>query len=171
MAGTDLSEKTTSALGIVVAMTKAGVIGRNGKIPWDLPEDRRLFRQLTIGGAVIMGRRTFESLPAALADRLNIVVSRSGRRCPGAESVPDLASALALARRSGRPVFVIGGVELYRTALPLADRLHISWVDGEYAGDRHFPPLDLAEWIPLETVEYPGFRHVTYRRTAQSRVC
>lgn len=156
-------------LGIVVAMTATGVIGRDGGLPWDLPADRRLFRQLTLGGAVIMGRRTFESLPAPLAGRLNIVVTRGDHRYPGAETAPELTAALELARRSGRPTFVIGGVELYRAALPLADTLNVSWVDGEFPGDRHFPPLDLTEWEQIASVDYPGFRHVTYRRAARPR--
>src|SRR5512147_2937609 len=100
-------EDQQQALAIVVAMTAAGVIGRDGSLPWDLPADRRLFRQLTLGGAVIMGRRTFESLPAPLAGRLNIVVTSSNRHSPGVETAPDMATALELARRSGRPTFVI----------------------------------------------------------------
>jgi len=163
----ELEKSEPGGLAIVVAMTVTRVIGREGKIPWDLPADRRLFRQLTIGGAVIMGRRTFESLPAPLVDRLNIVVTHSDRQYPGAETAEDLATALEFAKRSGRPTFVIGGVELYRAALPLADTLYVSWVEGGFAGDRHFPALDPAEWVPLGTVEYPGFRHVTYRRAAQ----
>jgi dihydrofolate reductase len=154
-------------LGIVVAMTAAGVIGRDGKLPWELPADRRLFRQLTEGGTVIMGRLTFESLPAPLANRRNIVVTRSGRRYPGAETAPSLKAALELARRIGQPTFVIGGGALYREALPLADTLHVSWIEGEFAGDRHFPAFDLAAWDQIDSVDYPGFRYITYRRAAQ----
>ena len=164
-------EDHQQSLGIVVAMTATGVIGRGGKLPWDLPADRRLFRQLTLGGAVIMGRRTFESLPAPLAGRLNIVVTRGGRLYPGSETVPELTTALELARRSGRPIFVIGGVELYRAALPLADTLHVSWVEGEFAGDRHFPAFDLADWDQIDSADYPGFRYVTYRRAEQPAAC
>jgi dihydrofolate reductase len=158
-------------LGIVVAMTAAGVIGHDGKLPWDLPADRRLFRQLTWGGTVIMGRLTFESLPEPLVNRRNIVITRSGRRYPGAETAPDLTAGLALARESAQPVFVIGGADLYREALPLADRLHVSWVDGEFAGDRHFPAFDLTDWNQIVSVDYPGFRYVTYRRAAQPPTC
>jgi len=113
-----------------------------------------------------MGRRTFEGLSAPLAGRLNIVVTHGGRHCPGAETVPDLASALELARHSGRASFVIGGVELYRTALPLADTLHVSWVEGEFAGDRYFPEFDLTAWEQIDSVDYPGFRYVIYQRAA-----
>jgi dihydrofolate reductase len=147
-------------------MTAAGIIGHAGRIPWDLPEDRRLFRQLTEGGTVIMGRRTFESLPRALDNRCNIILSRSGRHSPGGESCLSLSAGLALARGIGRPIFVIGGVEVYREALPLADNLHISWVDGEFAGDRHFPAVDFTAWEVVTTTSYPGFRYMAYRRAA-----
>ena len=151
-------------------MTTDGVIGREGRLPWDLPEDRRLFRQLTTGGAVIMGRETFESLPAPLADRLNIVVTRGDRLYPGAATAPDLPTALELARHSGRPSFVIGGVELYRAALPLADTLHVSWVEGEFSGDRFFPTLDFLAWEAVATIRYAGFQHTTYRRASANPV-
>ena len=152
------------ALGVVVAMTAAGVIGCEGKLPWDLPEDRKLFRQLTLGGTVIMGRRTYESLPAPLADRCNIVVSRNLRHFQGARTAQNLDAALQLARDLGRPIFVIGGTELYRKALLLADTLHISWVEGEYAGDCTFPPLKLDQWRIVSSQDYPGFCYTFYQR-------
>lgn len=154
-------------LGIVVAMTRAGVIGDQGRLPWDLPADRRLFRQLTEGNTVIMGRQTFESLPAALANRHNLVLSRSAGHFPGATACRSFLEAVALGWRLGQPIFIIGGTALYRKALPIADSLHISWVTGDFSGDRHFPPFDLTVWEEIDSVVYPGFRHVTYRRTAQ----
>jgi dihydrofolate reductase len=69
-----------------------------------------------------------------------------------------------LARESAQPVFVIGGADLYREALPLADSLYVSWVDGEFAGDRHFPAVDFTAWEVVKTAVYPGFRHTAYRR-------
>ena len=151
-------------LGIVVAMTRSGVIGQGGRLPWDLPADRRLFRELTEGNTVIMGRLTFESLTGPLPRRQNIVVSRSPHQYAGATVCRSFLQAVALGWRLGQPIFVIGGVEVYRQALPLADTLHISWVDEEYAGDRCFPPFDLAAWQPASTADYPGFQHVIYRR-------
>jgi len=157
----------TPPLAIIVAMTKDRVIGREGRLPWDLAADRRLFRSLTVGNTVIMGRLTFASLPGALPDRHNLVVSRSCRQLPGATLCPSLDQALAVATRLGQPIFVIGGVELYRQALPLADVLHVSWVEGDYHGDRCFPAFSLDEWRPVSDTAYPGFRHVTYQRAAQ----
>ncbi len=145
-------------------MTRDGVIGRDGRIPWDLPDDRKLFRKLTEGNTVIMGRLTFESLPAPLANRHNIVVSRSLVQLEGATVCRRFLDGVALGWQLGRPIFVIGGVELYRKALPIADTLHISWVEGNHKGDRRFPALDLTAWEVVEAVDYPGFQHVVYRR-------
>lgn len=155
-------------LAIVVAMTRNRVIGRDGQLPWDLPADRQLFRRLTLGNTVIMGRLTFASLPGALPDRHNLVVSRSCRQLPGATVCATLDEALAVAGRLGRPVFVIGGSDLYRQALAIADTLHISWIAGDYPGDRCFPPFDPTAWQPVESTPYPGFRHVVYRRRTQA---
>lgn len=151
-------------LGIVAAMTRDGVIGMGGTIPWDIPEDRRLFRRLTEGNTVIMGRHTFESLQAPLPRRHNLVLSRTRRHLAGATVCTSFPEALATGWRLGRPVFVIGGVELYRKALPIADILHISWVEGDYAGDRFFPALDFSAWEIVETTHYSGFVHIVYRR-------
>lgn len=155
-------------LAIVVAMTKARVIGREGRLPWDLAADRRLFRSLTVGNTVIMGRLTFASLPGALPDRHNLVVSRSCRQLPGATLCPSLDQALAVATRLGRPIFVIGGVELYRQALPLADTVHVSWVEGSYPGDRCFPPFPVDPWQAVAVTGYPGFQYVIYHRADES---
>ena len=169
MTDTPFTPSTCSPeLAIVVAMTRDRVIGLNGQLPWDLPTDRRLFRRLTLGNTVIMGRLTFASLPGALPDRHNLVVSRRCRELPGATVCPDFAAALQAAWQLGRPAFVIGGTRLYAAALPLATTLHVSWIDGDYPGDSFFPPFDQAAWQPVETTPYPGFRHVVYRRATQT---
>ena len=151
-------------IAIVVAMTRGRVIGQAGRIPWDLPVDRQLFRQLTTGNTVIMGRATYLSLPRPLPDRHNLVVSRSTCQLPGVTVCATFAQALAEAGRLGRPIFVIGGVEVYRQALPVADALHVSWVEGDHPGDRRFPTGDFSAWVPVSSTTYPGFQHVIYRR-------
>jgi dihydrofolate reductase len=155
-------------LAIVVAMTRSRVIGRGGQLPWDLPADRQLFRRLTLGNTVIMGRLTFTSLPGALPDRHNLVVSRSCRQLPGATVCATLDEALAIAGRLGRPFFIIGGSSLYRQALAIADTLHVSWIEGDYPGDCCFPAFDQAAWQSVTSTPYNGFEHVVYRRRAQS---
>jgi len=145
-------------------MTRGGVIGRAGGIAWDLPADRQLFRRLTTGNTVIMGRATYLSLPGTLPHRHNLVVSRSSCRLPGVTVCATFTEALATANRLGRPIFVIGGVEIYRQALAVADTLHVSWVEGDYPGDRFFPTGDLSAWTPVSSTTHPGFQHVIYRR-------
>jgi dihydrofolate reductase len=145
-------------------MTRNGVIGRDGQLPWDLPADRRLFRRLTEGNTVIMGRRTFESLQAPLPNRHNIIINRTLNRVSGAMVCRGFLESVAQGWRLGRPVYVIGGVELYRKALMIADTLHISWIVEDAPGDRYFPPRDPADWIVVNVNDYPGFQHITYRR-------
>ena len=148
-------------------MTRCGVIGRGGTLPWDLPEDRRLFRRLTEGNTVLMGRLTFQSLAGPLPHRHNIVISRTPRHYAGATVCPNFSEGIDHGRRLERPLFVIGGTELYRQALPIADTLHVSWIEGNFPGDRFFPPFDLADWEMVESVDYPGFEYVVYRRASR----
>lgn len=141
-------------LAIVVAIAGNGVIGIDNRLPWRLPEDLRHFRALTTGHAVIMGRRTWESLPRALPDRQNIVVTRRpGYAAAGAEVAPSLEAALLLVRLPA-PVFCIGGAELYAAALPRADEMHVTEVPGEPAGDTVFPAFDRSAWT--EAARRPG---------------
>lgn len=158
-------EKTKTAEPIIVAaMTRRRVIGDRGRIPWDLPADRRLFRQLTWGHCVIMGRLTYQSLPQALPGRTNLVLSHSLTSLPGCEVLPDLPTALQTAAARGCIPFVIGGVRLYQEALPLAAELVISWVEGDYPGNRLFPSFEPSRWVLWQQHAYPGFTFCRYRR-------
>jgi len=149
---------------LIVAMTRRRVIGRNGSLPWILPEDLQLFRSLTMGQALIGGRHTYESIGHPLDGRLNLVVSSSSMSVAGIPSCCNLEEALSQAKLSGRDIYCIGGATLYRQMLPLADWLHISWVDDDAAGEVLFPEFDLADWHETGCSDYPGFRHCTYRR-------
>ena len=149
---------------IVAAMTSERVIGREGQLPWSLPEDLQRFRRLTVGNTVIMGRKTYESIGHPLPDRLTIVLSRTLEQLPGAMLCRNFADCLTLASRFGRPVFVVGGADLYRKALPIARVLHISWVKHAYAGNISFPEFNLADWSVNEERDGPDFRYVQYRR-------
>ncbi len=160
-----MTEKTTTTgATLVVAMTRSGIIGVAGRLPWSLPEDLRLFRKLTWGGTVLMGRATFESLPAPLAGRHNLVVSRTLEKAPGAEVWPSPEAALARARQLGRPIFIIGGRQLYRATLPHCEQLVVSWVEGDFPGDIHFPEVDWSNWERIREEHHPGFRRCWYRR-------
>ncbi|MCW2984635.1 MAG: dihydrofolate reductase [Conexibacter sp.] len=131
---------------LVVAYSANRVIGRDGGLPWHLPSDMRHFRELTTGATVVMGRKTYESIPERfrpLPGRRNLVLSRSGFAAPGAEVLGSLGEALDAA---GGDCFVIGGGATYAEALPLAARVYATEVEGDVDGDTSFPPLDPAAW-------------------------
>jgi dihydrofolate reductase len=131
---------------LLAAVARNGVIGRAGRLPWHLPEDLNHFKHLTLGHPIIMGRRTWESLPGPLPSRDNIVVTRTaGYDAPGAAVARSLAAALALC--AGEPVvFVIGGEQLFAESLPLAAGLVLTEIDRDYEGDTLFPPYDHSRW-------------------------
>lgn len=131
---------------LVAAVARNGVIGAKGAMPWHLPEDLKHFKKLTLGHPVIMGRRTWDSLPRALPGRENIVLTRSADRdIEGASVAASLHGALALC--VGEPTaFVIGGAEIYRMALPLCDGMVLTEIDRDYEGDTFFPPWDRGDF-------------------------
>ena len=148
------------AVAMIWAMTRNGVIGRAGGLPWRLPEDLQFFMRTTTAKPNIMGRKTLESMKAPLPRRTNIVVTRQpDYRRDRVQVTPTLDSALELARAQcladGRDeLMVIGGAELYRTALPQADRLYVTRVDAELEGDTVFPAVD---WDRFEERWRQGF--------------
>jgi dihydrofolate reductase len=133
---------------IVAAVARGGVIGSGGAIPWRIPEDMARFRALTMGHPVVMGRRTWDSLPDGyrpLPGRRNVVVTRDPNwTADGADRASSLADALALI--DDEEVFVIGGAELYALALPLADELQLTEIAADVEGDVFFPPFDAADF-------------------------
>lgn len=159
---TPTENRPTTAL--VVAMTRKGVIGNQGRLPWQLPEDLARFKQLTGGGSLVMGRTTFESLGRPLPDRANIVISTTLPARQGLTVCPTLMDALAAALRIGKPIFFIGGTAVYQKALEIVDEMHISWVDGEYEGDCWFPPFNRSEWRLVEEEVCEGFTYQHYMR-------
>lgn len=132
---------------LLVAFSSNRTIGRDGGLPWRLPTDLRRFRELTLGETVVMGRRTFESLPDAfrpLPGRRNLVLSADPSYTPpGAEAFPDLRSALAACDGD---CFVIGGERAYRQALDVAQRVYATEIEGEVQGDAFFPQLSPSDW-------------------------
>lgn len=152
---------------IVAAVAENNVIGKDGDIPWHIPEDMEHFRELTEGFPVIMGRKTFQSLPDSfrpLPNRKNIVLSRSGFEAEGAETVESLEDAYSLAENYEK-VFVIGGSAVYKLALKDMDRLEITRVHGEYEGDTFFPEIDMETWNVISRTENDGFSFVSYSRS------
>jgi dihydrofolate reductase len=131
---------------LVVAVAANRIIGANGQLPWNLPQDLQHFKRLTMGHPVIMGRRTWESLKGPLPGRENIVVTRTpGYEAAGAAVATSLESALALC--AGEPVaFVIGGSQLFAESLPIADGLVITEIHKDFNGDTWFPAYDRSRW-------------------------
>lgn len=143
-----IPQRDVAGLTIIAARAANGVIGRDNSLCWYLPEDLARFKRLTAGHAVIMGRKTWESLPAAvrpLPGRQNIVVTRQpGYAAVGAQCAASLPDAIQQA--AGRHVFVIGGAQLYAEALPLADVLELTEVSLAPAGDAWFPVINESQW-------------------------
>jgi dihydrofolate reductase len=147
VSGTRPAQGPLEPLVLVCAMAKNRVIGRGNKIPWDLPEDRKHFVQVTRGHAIIMGRATWDSLGRPLPKRRNIVVSRQkDLALQGAELAGNLEQALKLARETDAEPRLIGGGQLYEQALPLVTRIYLTVLDEDVPGDSFFPELDDAEW-------------------------
>ena len=153
---------------IVIARAQNGVIGRDGKLPWHISADLKRFKALTMGSAMVMGRKTFESLPGLLPGRRHIVLTRDRSwRAKGAEVAHDADEALRLAARE--KLSVIGGADLFRLFLPLADRVELTEVLAEVPGDTSIDdPRGSAEWRETFREEHPEgelpFRFVTLER-------
>lgn len=162
---------------LVVAVARNGVIGRDGSLPWRLSSDLRRFKANTTGRPVIMGRKTFQSIGKPLPDRHNIVVTRDADfRAEGVMIASDVAIALDLAKERAakdgvEEVCVIGGGEIYRQTIALADRLVVTYVEAQVDGDTRFPEIDPNLWheISSEIIEAGekdshATRHVEYER-------
>ena len=143
-------------ISLVAAVARGGVIGRDGGIPWRIPEDMARFRTLTTGHAVVMGRRTWESLPdqfRPLPGRDNVVVTRNPDwSAQGADRAGSVEDALELLESTPR-IFVIGGGEIYAAAMPFADELLLTEIDADIEGDTTFPAWDRDEFEEVERRE------------------
>lgn len=155
-------------IAIVAAVARNGVIGRDGGLPWHLPGDLARFKRLTMGHTMVMGRRTFESIGGALPGRTTVVVTRSPDWRPpdGVVVAHSVAEALGVAAVGDDDVvFVVGGAEVYRQTLDLADVMELTEVDAEPEGDTFFPEVDWAQWTEVARESHSGFSFVTYRRS------
>lgn len=137
-------------ISLIVAMSKNGVIGNGGRIPWYEPEDLRYFKRLTVGKPVIMGRKTWESLPGRLPNRDNIVItSNPNLITPGAWAFSSLTSALD-AFSDATEIMIIGGANIYAQSVGLCDRMYVTIVEYEAEGDARFPPIDWSAWRVID---------------------
>ena len=139
---------------IIVAIAQNGTIGDKNSLLWHIKEDMRFFRTTTSGHAVIMGRKTFESLGSKpLPKRKNIVITRAERDFEGAFTAHSLQGAIAMAE-GDEEIFIIGGAQIYAEALSVADRMYITRVERDYEGDTSFPEIDYAKWQLVSEERY-----------------
>jgi dihydrofolate reductase len=146
-------------LALIVAAATNGVIGRDNRLPWHIPDDLRYFKRVTLGKPVVMGRKTFVSIGKPLPGRINIVLSRDpGWSAEGVLVAADLDQALQLAERQspGAEIMVIGGGSLFAEALPRAARLYLTEVHRDFAGDVVFPEPDPAAWREISREPHEG---------------
>jgi dihydrofolate reductase len=143
-------------LELIVAMAANRVIGRDGRLPWHLPDDLKRFKQLTMGHPIVMGRKTYESIGRPLPGRQNIVVSRTWdeRPHPAVAVAGSLDDALALAAASASPGFIIGGAVLYAAAMPCVEVMHVTQLDEAVEGDAVFPEFDASQWQLTEEIRH-----------------
>jgi dihydrofolate reductase len=155
------------SLSLIAAVAENNCIGVDGKLPWHIPEDLKFFQKNTLGKPVLMGRKTWESIPERfrpLKERTNIVLTRQSDY-PLPEGVFRIDSLESLTERSAtEEVMVIGGAELYRQALPLANKLYITHVHRTVEGDAFFPTIDPSVWQEETREDHPDFSFVTYIR-------
>ena len=155
-------------------MSRNRVIGANGAIPWHLPEELKRFKALTMGHHIVMGRKTWESIGRLLPGRETVIVTRqAGYRVPGATIVNSLDGAIA-ACGADPEIFVIGGAEIIAEALPATDRIYLTTVDTEVAGDTFMPEFDMRAWrevssepVAADERNRHAFRVTTYERIAR----
>ena len=159
---------------LIVARAGNGVIGKDGGLPWRIPADLKRFKALTMGAPMIMGRKTFESLPGLLKGRRHIVLTRDrGWNAEGAEVARTVEEALALA--GDGDIAVIGGAEIYRQFLPVADRIELTEVHIEARGDVVIPMPDPAQWQEVARQDHPAegarpaYSFVTYKRAGSGQ--
>jgi dihydrofolate reductase len=158
-----------ASLSLIVAIAKNRVIGVNNTLPWHLPEDLKRFRALTTGHHIIMGRKTYDSLGRLLPGRTTVIVTRNpDYKVEGAIVVHSLEAAIE-ACGDDNEAFLIGGAELYKDGLKLANKLYITEIDAEYEGDAFFPEFDMLEWRAGERETHQadkclGFSYITYQR-------
>lgn len=142
-------------ISIIVAVAQNGVIGGDNKLLWHIPEDLKRFKAVTSGHPVIMGRKTFESLGRPLPDRTNVVVTRNtAYHHDGIVTAGSLEEAVGMFPGEDE-IFIIGGGEIYRQALPIADKLYVTTVCRDYEGDTTFPEVDPAHWDAVLTEAHP----------------
>ncbi|MGV8086896.1 MAG: dihydrofolate reductase [Candidatus Woesearchaeota archaeon] len=158
-------------LNLIVAMTNNRVIGLDNTLPWRIPEEMKNFKELTTGNVVIMGRKTYESIPEKyrpLPNRDNVVISSqmsaNSSNYNGIVIASTLQEAVDKAKKFNKEMFIMGGAQVYKAALPLVDKMYISIVKEDYKGNVYFPEINMTEWNAQKLKSYNDFDLWLYKR-------
>lgn len=151
-------------ISIVAAMDKNWIIGKDGKLPWRIPEDLKRFRRITITHPIVMGRATAESLKKPLSQRVNIVLTSGGNDLPKEfYKVDSLREAIKMARNAGaEEVFFIGGAFVFRQAISIVDKMYLTFINHAFEGDTTFPVINWEEWNFTESIHVPKSENAPY---------
>jgi dihydrofolate reductase len=170
--------QNTPTIAAIVAMAENRVIGINNQLPWHLPADLRHFKELTTGHAILMGRKTHESIGMPLPNRLNLIMSRDpAYTAEGCTTVTSLDEALTeAAKHNHTQLFVIGGAEIYQLLMPQINQLHLTIVHQQVKGDALFPSIDQRQWKEIDKVRHEAdeknpiaYSFVTLKKSSSSR--
>jgi len=151
-------------ISIIVAMDKNRVIGKDNKLPWHISDDLKNFKRLTTGNTIIMGRKTYESIGKPLPNRNNIVISSTMPATPGTTVCKTIPEAMEIGKNYGKEIFIIGGGQIFEQTMLLADKMYISYVKKEYAGDAYFPEFNENEWNVEQKQDFAEFELIAYVR-------
>lgn len=156
-------------LSLIVAMDENNLIGKDNYMPWDIPEDLKVFKEITTNNIVIMGRKTFQSIGRALPNRINLVLTRDNNFSSDNVEVftsphKALEKAISLQKELNKKIFIIGGKTIYEYFLPQIDELHISHIKGSFSGDTHFPEITLSNFTLIKEVKFNDFTYRYYSK-------
>ncbi len=151
-------------LTMICALAKNRVIGKDNRLIWHIPEDLKRFKALTLGHPIVMGRKTFESLPGVLPGRTHYILTGNKDYVVPAGVICCHSVSELLAHLSGEEAFIIGGASVYQTLLPYAKAMELTEIDKEYEGDAYFPEFSKEEWKETASEAHEGYRFVRYER-------
>lgn len=151
-------------ISLIVAKSENNVIGKNGELPWYIPEDLQHFKKLTQGNTVIMGRKTYQSIGKSLPNRTNIVITRDRKfNCKDCIVVNTIKEAIRKSDRD-KEIFIIGGGEIYKKSIIFADKIYLTQIHQTIDGDTYFPEIDISIWEEIERENNEGYSFLTYKR-------
>ncbi len=167
-------------IALIVAASENNVIGKDNTLPWRLPDDLKFFKEKTEGHPLIMGRKTFESLPGLLPNRRHIIVTRDrDYNADSAEEASSLDEAIMFAHKDNpaEQIYIIGGGDIFAQAMDIANVIYLTRVHADVKGDVFFPEIDMNQWEEVERTEHPAderhqyaFSFITYRKTSRLEV-